>query len=94
MFGRMEIGILGRGRKSHDLSPVRELALKLALMGVVFTRDDGSIKVVAEGPEENLIDFEDRLSKTSFFVATEGFYAKWHEPKGEFQDFSVTGAKK
>jgi len=56
----------------------------------VFTKDDGSIKVVAEGEDGDLTKFTKRLEKSFFFSSIENFYVNWHDSTKEFQDFSIS----
>lgn len=73
---------------------VRYHAIRLGLKGIAFFKNDGSLKVVAEGEERNLLFFVKKLSRgRSFFRAfsqIENFSAIWHEPRNEFEDFSIS----
>ena len=93
MIKRIESGIAGKGLGSSYLSDIKELAMKLDLKGIVFTKDDGSIKVIAEGEDENLIKFAKRLEKNFLFSSIENFYVNWFDSTKEFQDFSITNSK-
>ena len=89
MIKRIESGIAGKGLGSDYLSSIKELAIRLGLTGVVFTKNDGSIKVIAEGEDADLIKLSKRLERNFFFSPIENFYAIWHESTGEFKDFSI-----
>lgn len=70
-------------------------AIKLGLKGIAFFKKDGSIKVVAEGGEENLLIFVKKLRRghKSFFLflsPIENFSVSWHEARNEFDDFSIS----
>ncbi|MCX6751901.1 MAG: acylphosphatase [Candidatus Nomurabacteria bacterium] len=93
MIKRIESGIAGKGLGYDYLSNIKGLATKLELRGVVFTKNDGSIKVVAEGENENLIKFTKKLERNFFFSPIENFYAIWHDSTGEFKDFSIINNK-
>ena len=89
MLKRMEIGIGGGGFNFSRFLSIKESALKFSLLGIAFIRDDGAIKVIAEGEEKNLINFENELSNANFFLYTESFYSRWYNAQGEFKNFSV-----
>ena len=91
MLKRVESGVSGKGLGPDFLEGVRDLALSYGLVGIAFTRDDGSIKVIAEGEEKKLEKFVKKLHKRQFFSSIENTYALWREPTGEFQDFSCHG---
>jgi len=93
MLKRIESGISGKGLNYDYLSGIKDLAIKLGLKGVVFTKDDGSIKVIAEGEDGNLIKFAKRLEKNFFFSPIENFYVNWHDSTKEFQNFSISNNK-
>ena len=52
MVKHIESGMSGRMMGFNSLSWIRDVAMKLEIKGAVFTRPDGSIKVVAEGEEK------------------------------------------
>lgn len=69
-------------------------AVRLGLKGITFFRNDGSIKVIAEGEEKNLHKFIKKLKRGRFLIPVfhpmENFCVTWHEPKSEFNDFSIS----
>ena len=85
----MESGISGRGLGFSYLSWIKKQADRLGLKGVAFFKHDGSIKVIAEGEEENLIKLGKKLEKGRIFSLVESFYFEWKEPDVGFQDFSI-----
>ena len=89
MIKRIESGISGAGLGPNCLSRIRELAISLGLKGIAFTRNDGSIKVIAEGEESNLIDFTKRLPQISTMASVENFYVKWPEFREEAGNFFI-----
>lgn len=93
MIKKIESGIAGKGMGSDCLSSIKERAVELNLTGVVFLKDDGSIKVVAEGEEKDLIQFTKKIERKFFFSNIENFYVIWHESIREFSNFSI-GLKK
>jgi len=64
------------------------------LKGITFFKNDGSIKIVAEGEERNLNRFINKVNRGPYFFAffspVEVFSVTWHEPKNEFEDFSIS----
>ena len=89
MFKRIESGIAGKGFGFDYISSVRDMVVRYDLVGIVFEKKDGSIKLIAEGEEENLIKLTEKLEDGSLIHSVENFYVKWDEPKGEFKDFSI-----
>ena len=69
-------------------------AIRFGIKGITFFKNDGSIKVIAEGEERNLLFFMRKLRRGRFFLPlfspVENFSIKWCEPKNEFSDFSIT----
>ena len=90
MIKRTENGISGRMLNFNYLVWIKEHARAFGLKGVAFIRDDGSVKVIAEGKEENLIEFEQNLEhKHPFLFDIENFYTHWSPAKNEYKDFSI-----
>ena len=58
-------------------------------MGTVFIKDDGSVKVIAEGGDENLKKFAKKLKLGNFFYTIENFYISWKESNIQYTDFSI-----
>ena len=93
MIRRIESGIAGRGLNFRNLYSFKNSAIKLRINGTVSFKDDGSVKVIAEGEEVNLIKFVKSLEKELFFSSTENFYVLWRESTRAFKDFSIIGHK-
>ena len=89
MLRRIESGISAKNLGVDYLFYLKECATHLGLNGIVFTKDDGSVKIIAEGEDENLIKFEGKIKESSFLHPMRNFYIKWEEPSGEFKDFTV-----
>ena len=70
---------------------IYNIAIELGLKGITFFKNDGSIKVVAEGEEKNLLFFMKKLQRGRFFFPVfspvENFSIVWREPKNDFEDF-------
>ena len=61
MIKHVEIGISGEMLNLNSFELVRALASELGLGGALFTKKDGSVKIIAEGEEELLIQFADKI---------------------------------
>jgi acylphosphatase len=89
MFKRIESGIAGKGLGFDYLSSIKDVASNLELEGTVSLKDDGSIKIIAEGEEKSLLKFTKKLERNFFFSPIENFYIIWHEPTREFNNFFI-----
>jgi acylphosphatase len=89
MIKHIESGIAGRMMGSNSLSWIQDVATNLGVRGVVLTKPDGSIKVVAEGEEESLIEFTEKIKDGKIFSDMENFYIKWSDPKRDVGNFFV-----
>ena len=89
MIKQIESGIAGKGLNFNNLHSIKKVADDLELNGVLSFKDDGSIKVIAEGEEENLKKFTKKLEKASFFYLIENFYLIWHNSIKGFNNFSI-----
>ncbi len=67
----------------------RRAALSLNLAGFVRNEDDGSVAVVAEGPEDALRALIGELKKGSLLSRVDDIEVKWGEPAGEFREFEI-----
>ena len=69
-------------------------AIQFGIKGITFFKNDGSLKVIAEGEERNLLFFMKKLRRGRFllplFSPVENFSMTWREPKNEFEDFSIS----
>ena len=90
MIKRIQSGISSRDLGFDYLSFIQKSAVKLGLTGNICTRDDGTIRVTAEGEEENLAILAQEIEKNTTFGPVQNFYVDWEEPLGQFADFSIT----
>ena len=83
--------------ESNFMLHIYENARMHGLTGEVFTRDDGSIKIIAEGEEEALEKFAKKMQRGhslfGMFTTVDNFFVKWEEPTGEFNEFSIKDTK-
>ena len=65
------------------------LAAALSVRGFVRNEMDGSVTVVAEGPEAVLLTLVDRVKSSHLgrYIIRDSI--SWSRPTGEFRDFSV-----
>ena len=66
-------------------------AAQLSLSGWVANQWDGSVKVVAEGPERALRQFLDWLQRGPSAADVERVDATWAEATGQFHGFHIRG---
>ncbi len=92
MVKHIESGISGRGLGFNYLQKIKNLAVQCQIKGIVFTRPDGSIRVVAEGEERYLMEFANKLERESNSRQIENFYTKWCEPNKDLESFYVVTA--
>lgn len=64
-------------------------AVQLNLIGWVANQWDGSVKVVAEGPDRNLQQFLDWLRRGPPHAHVQRVEVDWAEATGEFSGFHI-----
>ena len=93
----IESTMWGKNLNYEYLLWIYHQAVRLGLKGITFSKSDGSIKVIAEGEEKNLLFFTKKLKRGRFlhhfFNPVENFCVKWQEPRNEFEDFSISEAR-
>jgi acylphosphatase len=89
MIKRIESGLSEKELHADYLSWVKFQAVHFDLTGTIFIKDDGSVKIIAEGEEVNLNGFIRILEKGHLLTPVENFYIVWKEPTREYKDFSV-----
>lgn len=96
MIKSIESTIWGKSLNHKYVVWIYSNAIKLGLSGIVFFKNDGSIKIIAEGEENNLLFFIKKLKRGRYFFPIfsqiESFSVVWQEPKHEFEDFSISEA--
>ena len=90
----IESTIWGRRLDYEYLVWIKNNAIRLGLKGITFFKNDGSVRVIAEGEENNLDIFARKLERGRTFLfflsPIENFSVTWHEPRKEFEDFSIS----
>ena len=64
-------------------------ARKLGIVGMVENLPDGSVKVAAQGREENLLKFISYLKKGPILAKVENVLVKWTEAEESFKGFKI-----
>lgn len=93
MIKHMENGISGKIMRPDSLSFIQNLAEELGIKGVVFEKPDGSIKIIAEGEEEDLEDFIESIKRGKVFSEIDNFYVNWDNNLENFGGFNVIDDK-
>ncbi len=90
----IESTIEGRSLNYKDLLWIYRHAIRLGLKGITFFKSDGTIKVIAEGEEKNLLFFIKKIKRGRFlfpiFSLIDNLCIQWHEARNEFDDFSIS----
>ncbi|MBM2817596.1 MAG: acylphosphatase [Parcubacteria group bacterium] len=81
MFGRVQLVMF------RDFA--QRKARKIGIMGMVENLSDGSVKVVAQGTEENLLKFISYLKKGPILAKVQDISVSWTEAGEFFQDFKI-----
>ncbi|MFA6585929.1 MAG: acylphosphatase [Candidatus Paceibacterota bacterium] len=89
MFKCIECGVSGKKLDFNYLSKIKEQAIKLGLVGTAFIKDDGGIKIIAEGKDENLKKFANKLKLNNLFHGVENFYILQKESNIKYTEFSI-----
>lgn len=78
MVKKIEIGISGSRWNSNSFNWIEGLATRLLIHASVFTKSDGSIGVMAEGEEQTLEAFAEKIHNGGIFSRIENFFVKWN----------------
>ena len=89
MKKRVVLIIYGRVQGVFFRDSTRRKARKLNLVGYVINQDDGTVKVVAEGEEENLKELVNWCYNGPILAKVEKVDLKWEKPTGEFEEFEI-----
>lgn len=88
---RLELRISGRVQGVGYRWHAREEARRLGLTGRVRNRADGSVHVLAEGPEPALAALQDWARRGPARARVEAVEAAWSAAEGTWDDFTITG---
>ena len=97
MIERIECRISAEKSNYDYLRWIKRAADKHDITGVVFTNDDGSIEIIAEGEDEILKEFSKHVNDGhpifNMITIVDNFSMKWHKATGEYKDFQVINTK-
>lgn len=88
---RVEIKVSGQVQGVFFRQGVKEMAEELGLTGWVSNEADGSVKIVAEGKEENLQKLIEWCKKGTNWSKIERVKVEWQESEGNFKSFLING---
>ncbi len=91
MNKRLNAIITGRVQGVFFRYTTDKIAKKLGLKGYVMNARDGTVFTIAEGPEEQLLEFIKFLKKGPKHARVDNVNVKWLDQSGEFQKFSIKG---
>ena len=91
-LARLEAGVRGRVHGVGFRYFVMSHAMRLGLTGFVANEQDGSVRVVAEGPRSDLEALLDALGAGPASAIVEGVTADWLPFTGHWGTFSVASS--
>lgn len=86
---RLEMRIHGQVQGVFFRAETRSAARALGLRGMVRNVADGTVHVIAEGPEEDLRQLKSFCRKGPPSAMVHNVEESWQEPTGSFHDFEV-----
>lgn len=85
----IEVIISGRVQMVFFRDFTRKEALSLGLSGTTQNLPDGSVKVIAQGDEEALLQYIELLHKGSDSSHVENVSVSWQNPREEYNGFEI-----
>ena len=89
MKKRVQLVIQGSVQGVFFRANTKKYAESFALHGFVTNQSDGSVKVVAEGPEEKLSDLIDWCKHGPSPARVDSVDIQWEASIGEFSSFDI-----
>lgn len=89
MNKRLEAKVTGYVQGVSFRYYTRQEARRLGLTGWVANKPDGSVQVVAEGPEQAMQAFSRFLREGPPHAQVDQVREDWLDPSGEYKDFTV-----
>ena len=86
---QIECVITGRVQLVMFRDFAQRKARKLGITGTVVNLSDGSVKVVAQGSEEKLLEFISYLKRGSLLSKVQNMSVNWFVAKDFFEDFKI-----
>lgn len=93
MFEEIEAIVSGHVQAVMYRDFTQSVAVTLGLLGFVENRDDGTVRVVAQGTPEALRHFVERLNEGSVLARVEHVAVTWRSPSERFTDFYISHNK-
>ena len=90
MHKRIEARVHGRVQKVMYRDFATRKARGLQLLGEVKNLPDGTVHVIAEGPQEALEAYLLKLKEGSILSDVKEVEVWWHDPKGGYTSFDIT----
>ena len=81
--------VYGRVQAVFFRDSSRRKARKLGLTGFVMNESDGTVKIVAEGKEENLNQFIQWCYNGPILARVDKIDIEWKEATGQFEEFEI-----
>ena len=88
-FARLHAVVKGRVQGVYFRATTQHEAVARGLSGWVRNRWDGSVEVVAEGEEPELVRFLTAIRESGMKYHIENVETKWTEPVGTFRKFGI-----
>jgi len=89
MNKKINLKIYGRVQMVMYRDSARRKAKKLNLTGWVMNNLDGTVKLIAEGEEENLKQFIDWCYNGPILAKVKKIDIDWQEATGQFKKFNI-----
>ena len=85
----LEAVVTGRVQGVAYRAYVQDAATALGLVGYVTNASDGSVTVLAQGPQETLKEFVEYLHEGSLMAEVESVAVEWKNARVTYEEFSV-----
>ena len=89
MNGRIHILVYGKVQGVFFRQNAKELASGLGIKGYTKNLEDGSLEIIAEGPNQKLDEFIEFCKKGPNGASVESAKITYDEYKNEFEDFEI-----
>jgi acylphosphatase len=90
MASRAHITVRGRVQGVFFRDHTRRWAVALSLTGWVRNLDDGRVEIMAEGDENGIRSFIDKVREGPIYARVDDLDVAWETPSGEFSEFRIT----